>query len=61
MPMLDLTLDLLHWTSQYGIVLKACCILGRLYRTADFLSRADRIVNTEWTMSSEVLFQLWKA
>ena len=60
MPMLDLTLSLLHWAWQKHIVLKARHIPGRLNRTADLLSRSDWIVNTEWTMSQQLLKLLWK-
>ena len=60
MTLMDLTQDLFAQSLELGVMIRARHIPGRLNRTADLLSRADQVVNTEWTLNRQVAAQLWK-
>ena len=60
MTLMDLTLDLFGLVQELGVCLRAKHIPGRLNRTADLLSHANQVVNTEWMLNHQVAVQLWK-
>ncbi|MDJ0933744.1 MAG: hypothetical protein QNJ43_26440 [Breoghania sp.] len=59
MILMDITQDLFALVLDLEMTIRARHIPGRLNRTADLLSRADQVVNTEWTLNRQVAAQLW--
>jgi hypothetical protein len=53
--------QILLWCQTKGIVLLAQHIAGTCNVLADALSRSDKILNTEWTLSERALAPLWTA
>ena len=56
-----LTEDLLKSLYAKGIFLSARHLAGACNVLADALSRQDKILNTEWTLSHQALHQVWEA
>jgi ribonuclease HI len=56
----NLTCQLLTWCDLHHITLSALHIPGRLNVVADRLSRRHQVINTEWSLSPQVVLQLWQ-
>ncbi|XP_070183308.1 uncharacterized protein [Littorina saxatilis] len=53
------TCEILTWCSQRGISLSARYLPGSLNTLADALSRSDRVLQAEWTITHGALLRLW--
>jgi hypothetical protein len=53
------TLELLDWTHQNNIQLSARHVPGRLNVVADFLSRRNQIIPSDWTLRQDIVDHLW--
>jgi hypothetical protein len=53
--------EILLWCQNHGISLQARHIPGKLNILADSLSRSHCVLQTEWTLSPEVLKPVWQA
>ena len=60
MTLMDLTFDLFETVPELGATIRARHFPRRLNRTANLLSRAHQIVNTEWTLHPTVASRLWR-
>ena len=57
----NLACKILVWCSHHQVVLSACHLAGTLNILADLLSRPDKVLSTEWTLSLEMTEFIWGA
>ena len=55
----SMSLNILQWCDEHGVVLIAKHLAGALNIVADQLSRSDQILPSEWSISSGILSQVW--
>ena len=58
--LLELTLILFDWIQKNKITLQCRHVAGRLNVIADSLSRAGQVLPTEWTLSKQILEDVWR-
>ncbi|XP_070184795.1 uncharacterized protein [Littorina saxatilis] len=55
----DRVCEILKWCARHHIIILARFLPGRLNTLADALSRSDRVLRSEWTITHGALLRLW--